>query len=179
MTALTSFAAAIPTLDTPRLRLRAPCEADFETFAAFGASARSAGAGGPFSRLQSFQRFSALLGHWALRGFGRWIVADRASDAALGLVGPYFPDGWPEPEIAWTVFDGAEGRGIAHEAAEAARRHAYHALGWSTAISCIAHDNVRSQALARRLGCTPDGTFLHPEGVELVIWRHPGPEAVR
>ena len=35
------------------------------------------------------------------------------TDAPLGVVGLMFPEGWPEPEIAWSLFDAAEGRGIA------------------------------------------------------------------
>ena len=81
--------------------------------------------GGPFTRIQSFETLSALVGHWHLRGFGRWIVADAATGAALGVVGPFYPEGWPEPEIAWSLFDGAEGRGIAFEAASAARDCAF------------------------------------------------------
>ncbi|WP_239031856.1 GNAT family N-acetyltransferase [Paroceanicella profunda] len=172
MTALPS----IPVLETEHLRLRAPMLSDFGAYAAFRASERSRIVGGPYSEWSSFSDFSAMIGHWALRGFGRWMVADRTSDAPLGVVGPFMPYGWPEPEIAWTVFDGAEGRGVAHEAALAARSFAYQTLGWKTAISMIVAENTRSQALARRLGATPDGTFRHAEFGDFTIWRHPGPE---
>jgi ribosomal-protein-alanine N-acetyltransferase len=107
------------------------------------------------------------------------MIADRETDAPLGVVGPYFPEGWPEPEIAWTVFEQAEGRGIAFEAAQEARRFAYETLGWTTAISCTMPENTRSQALAQRMGCVRDGTYGHPEGYTLHIWRHPAPEALR
>lgn len=173
MTAQTPMTGAIPVLETARLRLRAPRMDDFEAYAAFGASPRAAILGGPFSRAQSFQRLAGIGGHWILRGYGRWLVADRETDAPLGVVGPFYPEGWPEPEIAWTVFDAAEGRGIAHEAALAARTYAYRSLGWQTAISCVAPDNRRSQALAERLGCRRDGLWHHPDGFDLVIWRHP------
>lgn len=169
---------AIPVLETERLRLRAPRLEDFAAYAAFGASPRSATVGGPFGRARAFSQFSALIGHWALKGFGRFLVADRESDAPLGVVGPMAPPDWPEPEIAWTVFDGAEGRGIAFEAASAARAWAYRALGWRTAVSLIDPGNFRSQALARRLGCARDGAFPHEEHGELLIWRHPSPEAL-
>lgn len=175
---MTATTLVIPEIETPRLRLRAPRMADFDAFAAFGESERSKGVGGPYSRTQSFQRLTALAGHWLIRGYGRWIVADRDTDAALGLVGPFFPEGWPEPEIAWTVFDGAEGRGIAFEAAQAARAFAYGTLGWTTAVSCTDPDNHRSIALARRMGCTQDGTWHHPDGFDLLIWRHPSPAAL-
>ncbi|MDB5658757.1 MAG: N-acetyltransferase, partial [Cypionkella sp.] len=70
----------------------------------------------------------------------------------------------------------AEGRGLAYEAALAARAHAYTALGWKTAISLIAAENLRSKALAQRMGCSLDGEFIHETFGVSQIWRHPAPE---
>ncbi len=169
---------AIPTLRTERLVLRAPKMADFETYAAFGQSPRTAGVGGPFERSAAFGKLCAIAGHWQLRGFGRWLVADAKTDAALGIAGLFFPEDWPEPEIAWTVFDGAEGRGIAYEAACAARAYAYDTLGWSTVVSLTMPDNVRSIALAKRMGARHDGDYHHPVYGPLNIWRHLAPAEV-
>ncbi|MEM9010500.1 MAG: GNAT family N-acetyltransferase [Pseudomonadota bacterium] len=177
MTIVGESVTRIPTLESDRLRLRAPLPDDFEPYAAFCASDQSRLVGGPYNRDQAWNRFIAVAGQWALRGFGRWIVAERESDAPLGVVGLFYPNDWPEPEIAWTVFAEAEGRGIAHEAALMSRRYAYEVAGWATAVSCIAPDNPRSQALARRLDAVEDGLFEHPEYGPLAIWRHPGPEA--
>lgn len=173
-----TFTLTIPTLTTERLVLRAPQTRDFDAYAAFRASDRARFVGGPHARDAAFGQFAALIGHWALRGFGRWMVADRATDEPLGVVGPYHPDGWPEPEIAWSVFDAAEGRGIAAEAALAARTWAYDVLGWTTVASLIAPDNLRSAALARRLGAVSEGDYPHPVYGPLTIWRHPGPVRV-
>lgn len=173
------MATAIPTLTTERLTLRAPKPADFETYAAFRAGPRSRGVGGPFPRDKSFEHICAVVGHWHLRGYGRWIIADRQTDAALGLAGLFYPEGWPEPEIAWTVFDGAEGRGIAYEAACAARAYAYDTLGWTTVMSAIMDDNLRSQALARRMGARHERDVAHPVHGTLQIWRHLSPEEAR
>ncbi len=168
----------IPIVHTDRLTLRAPRWDDFEDYAAFRASPRTAATGGPFTDRQAFHQLAGIIGHWTLRGFGRWMVADRATDAPLGIVGLFHPVGWPEPELAWSVFDNAEGRGIAAEAALAARAYAYETLGWTTLISAIDPTNTRSVALAKRLGCRPDESVDHPDFGTLHLWRHPGPEVV-
>lgn len=169
----------IPTLQTERLTLRMPLPKDFETYADFCASERSIFVGGPFNRSASFGRLSALIGHWHLRGFGRWLVADRETDEALGVVGPFYPEGWPEPEIAWTVFEAAEGRGVAYEASFAARQFAYEQLGWNTVISLIDAKNERSAVLAKRLGATLERTYDHADFGKMNVWRHPAPETLK
>ena len=116
-----------------------------------------------------------MIGHWVLRGFGLFIVTERGRDAPLGLVGPWFPATWPEPEIGWSLWSAeAEGRGIALEAVTAARRHVFDVLGWDGAVSYIDPANDRSRVLAQRLGCTRDDSAPRPPsdpGVE--VWRHP------
>ncbi|MEL6840831.1 MAG: GNAT family N-acetyltransferase [Pseudomonadota bacterium] len=166
----------IPTLQTDRLTLRAPRWEDFDAYAAFCASPRTIHLGGPFGRNDAFQKLCAILGHWHLRGYGRWMVADRKTDEPLGILGLYYPEGWPERELAWSLFDTAEGRGIAYEAAIAARDYAYDKLGWTTLISAIERKNTRSVALARRLGCTEGALFQHAIYGDLRLWRHPAPE---
>lgn len=165
----------IPTLTTDRLVLRAARADDFDAYAAFRASPRAASVGGPYTRQQAFFQFTSLIGHWTVRGYGRWIIADRASDVPMGVSGLYFPEDWPEPELAWSVFDHAEGRGLAFEAAKAARDYAFDTLGWTRLISLIDPANTRSVALAKRLGCAPGGTYDHPTYGTLHYWTHPAP----
>ena len=168
---------SIPTIETERLIMRAPHWADFEPYAAFGASERSKTVGGPYTRGQSFTRLSGLIGHWHLRGYGRWMLTDKQTGVPLGVVGLLYPEGWPEPEIGWSLFAEAEGKGIAYEAALRTRQYAYETLGWRTVVSCVAPDNPRSLALAKRLRCTPENAFEHEEYGALHIWRHPGADA--
>ncbi|SPF77468.1 GNAT family N-acetyltransferase [Pseudoprimorskyibacter insulae] len=163
----------IPTLETDRLILRAPRMEDFEAYAEFSASDRSKGVGGPYNRAQAFARMGELIGHWHLRGYGRWMLECKETGAPVGTVGIFHPEGWPEPEIGWTVFAAAEGKGIAYEAALRTRQFAYDVLGWSTIISACMPHNTRSIALAKRLGCSADGTFEHEVVGPHLIWRHP------
>ncbi|MCR9126339.1 MAG: GNAT family N-acetyltransferase [Rhodobacteraceae bacterium] len=168
---------SVPALETPRLLLRAPGPGDFAPLAAFYASPRSRFVGGPASADQTWRMLAGEIGHWSLRGFGRWAVQERATGATAGIVGLWYPHDWPEPEIGWDLFDGFQGRGFATEAARAARDHAYDTLGWTTAISLVADGNDASAAVAGRLGARPDGRFRHERFGEMTIYRHPGPDA--
>ena len=174
---MTGAAITIPTLQTERFTLRAPRRSDMEAYTAFRTSERARGVGGPYPAHETHDKLYAIVGHWLIEGFGRWVVADP-KDNPLGIVGLMYPDSWPEPEIAWSVFADAEGKGVAFEAAQAARSYAYNILGWTTAVSCVMPDNTRSRALAQRLGARREADFDHPEYGILQVWRHPGPEAL-
>ncbi|MCO6385102.1 GNAT family N-acetyltransferase [Oceanicola sp. 502str15] len=165
----------IPTLETDRLVLRAPEQADFETFAAFYASPRAQYVGGPLDRAAAWRMLAMEVGQWRLRGFGRWIVDIKDGATTAGLVGLFGPEGWPEPEIGWDLFEGHEGKGYATEAALAARAYAYDVLGWQTAISLVHPDNTGSARVCARLGAAYDSDFAHPKFGTIHIWRHPAP----
>ena len=169
---------SIPVLEADGLRLRAPKASDFPAYWEYCASERSRTVGGPYDQVQSMDRFLGLTGHWAYHGFGRWIIADGATNAPMGVSGLYYPPDWPEPEIAWTVFGPAEGQGVAYRAAQIVRRYAYEVLGWTTVMSAVDPNNTRSVALAKRMGAHPDGSFDLSGHGPLTIWRHPAPAEV-
>ena len=174
---MTFGAINIPTLTTERLTLRAPGPQDFEPMAEFYASDRSKFVGGPTTPELTWRNLAAEIGHWTLRGYGRWTVEETATGKMAGMVGPWNPEGWPEPELGWDLMNGFEGRGYATEAAHAARQFAFTELGWTTAISLCAVGNDASVAVALRLGCTeePEG-FTHERWGKMRVFRHPGPE---
>ncbi len=165
----------IPRLETERLILRAPSEADLDAEAEFYASAAADFVGGHKTRSETWRLIALFLGHWALRGYGFWGVEEKDTGTYVGRVGLWFPDGWPEPEIGWTLMTSATGNGYATEAAMAARTHAYDVLGWDTAISLIDPDNHASKAVAKRLGAAFDYHYEHPKFGTSEIWRHPAP----
>jgi RimJ/RimL family protein N-acetyltransferase len=167
-----------PVLHTERLTLRAPSARDLDAYADFLQSDRSRLVGGPLDRIDAWRSLAALVGHWTLRGYGRWALEPRDGGECLGFVGLHYPESWPEPEIGWTLFARGEGKGYAHEAALAARAFAYDVVGWTTAMSLIHADNSRSQALAARLGAVYEADFVHEKYGPLGVWRHPGPGIV-
>jgi RimJ/RimL family protein N-acetyltransferase len=167
------------TLETQRLTLRAFAPGDVEAFEAFYASDASRFVGGPENKVATWRRIASYAGCWFLRGYGKFVVVEKASGATVGIVGPWYPEGWPEPEIGWTVLPDFEGKGYAAEAAARALQYAYDELGWTTAMSAIFPGNDRSVKLAKRLGCRFDGlSEIKPYG-ELEIWRHRSPAEFR
>ena len=161
-----------PTLTTDRLILRAPGPQDVPAFAAFYASDAARFVGGPMTEAETWRYLYQGLGHWAMRGYGRWIVTLRDDDTAIGLVGLHHPLDWPEAEVGWCIWSG-NGKGYACEAARAARSHAYDTLGWTTVVSMIALGNDASVRVATALGAAREGDFVHPIYGAMAVYRHP------
>ncbi|MGH1354680.1 MAG: GNAT family N-acetyltransferase [Thalassovita sp.] len=167
----------IPTLETDRLILRAPREEDVRAELDFYASDASRFVGGPMRPDQVWRQQATIMGHWLFRGYGYWAAVAKDTGAYLGRIGLWFPEGWPEREIGWTLLPAAQGNGYATEGGAALRQYAYETLGWDTAISLIAPENAASQAVARRLGARFETHLDHPRFGTVEIWRHIAPDA--
>jgi RimJ/RimL family protein N-acetyltransferase len=162
-----------PTLETERLRLRPWRSDDLDAFAGFMADAVDTQfIGGPLSREDTWRRVAMLIGHWTLRGFGNWVLEEKASGAFAGYGGLWCPEGWPDRELMWGVLPAFRGRGYATEAAYRARDYAYAELGWTTIVSYIAPENEPSRRVAERLGAKRERSIELRGGVA-DVWRHP------
>ena len=162
----------IPVLETERLVLRGPQIEDLKPMVAFFETERSQYVGGPRDAMGTWQSMVARIGHWSLNGYGLWHIVEKSSGAFLGWTGMIFAPAWNEPELGWTLLEGAEGKGYAFEAATAARAYAARHQNQNGVISYIAPANTRSQALAERLGARfeRDGELM---GKPCQVWRHP------
>lgn len=167
-----------PVLDTPRLILRGPSRRDIAPTIAFLLDRdRAEGFGAAANRGEAWRWFALNVGHWHIHGYGYFTIEAKDSGATAGLCGIWNPEGWPEPELGWVVFDGFEGRGIAHEAARRARQWAYEDLGLTTLTSNIVPGNARSIALAERLGARFEREYDNIHMGRDLLYRHPGPDA--
>jgi RimJ/RimL family protein N-acetyltransferase len=174
---VTLRAEAPDVIATERLVLRRPEASDWTPWVRFMGSERARWVGGPADAELAWRSLATIIGHWTLRGFGSFVFALRDTGEPIGLTGPWYPHGWPERELGWTVWTAeAEGQGFAFEAASAARDHAFRALGWTAAVSYIHPRNARSIALARRLGATED-RYARRRDADDLVFRHPVPEA--
>lgn len=146
-----------PTLETERLILRPPIQADFEGYARMAAEEETMRfLGGTAPPDAAWRQMAVLTGAWALIGFSMFSVIEKASGRWIGRLGPWRPGGvdgnWPGDEIGWGIVKEAWGKGLALEGASAAMDWAFDHLGWENVIHCIDADNGPSIALAKRLG---------------------------
>jgi RimJ/RimL family protein N-acetyltransferase len=164
-----------PVLETARLRLRPWREEDFDPFAVFCADEESRRyLGGVSDRSDAWRSMAVIAGHWTLRGYGIWVIEDKATGAFAGYSGLWNPEGWPGQEVTWSVCAAFRRRGYAVEAAQRARDFAYDELKWPTAVSVIHPGNTASQRVAARLGAAVEKrTELRGSPVD--VYRHPGP----
>jgi len=160
-----------PTLHTTRLTLRAAKASDAAPLGAFLASARAEWIGGPWPGNDAADWLDHGRQMWAEHGRGSWIVA-LADDTPIGRAGLLEHEGWPEPELGWFLFDAFDGHGYAQEAAIAARNHANGPLGLPPLFSFIEPANVRSRALAERLGAAFESNARFMDH-DFHIYRHP------
>lgn len=145
-----------PVIETGRLVLRGWRRADFDAYAAFRADPeRTRYIGGPVDAFAAWQIFASLAGEWQFNGYGIFAVEERNSGRVGGYAGLWHPPALDEPELAWGLYAGFERRGYAQEAAIAVRDWAARSLGLPPLMSFVHPENLRSLAMARRLGATP------------------------
>ena len=161
-----------PTLNTQRLILRGPERDDLAALTCFMTSAPSMiEQGETISAEQAWFGFLTGIGHWQWHDFGFFMVVEQTTGLPIGRVGLLKHSNWPDIELAWHLFDGAEGKGFATEAAIAVKQWAREDLGIERLHSYIDVKNMRSQAVAKRLGAVSDGTRA-PHEPDAEVWVH-------
>lgn len=154
---------AAPTLHTGRLYLRAHQASDLEdciTLWTDPVVTRYTIGSAP-QRQDVWARLLRHPGHWALLGFGYWLVCEQATDRVLGEVGladfkrdlmQSYVEFAGIPEAGWVLMPWAHGRGYASEAVEAV-------LNWRDAhlpgreTICLIHpENAASFRVAHSFG---------------------------
>lgn len=122
------------------------------------------------TEIAGWRNAAVMTGHWALHGFGMFVVEEKSSGNYVGRVGPWCPPGWPGFEVGWGIAPEFRGKGYAVEAARAAIDWSFAAFEIDRIIHCIDRENVASQGVARRLGARKNG--------EIDLFGHVGDEWV-
>jgi RimJ/RimL family protein N-acetyltransferase len=155
----------IPTVETPRLILRAPHPGDFD--AAFAIRNEEAVtrfiAGQKATPEEIWGRILRYIGHWQVLGFGFWSIVERASGAVVGEAGfadfhremtPAFGD---TPEMGWILSGAVHGKGYATEAVAAALAWADVHIAHDRTACMINPENVPSLRVAAKVGFRETG----------------------
>lgn len=160
-----------PTLDTPRLRLRALSMDDWEAYAAAWADPRMTRfiGGEPRDRATSWGKFLQGIGLWPLFGFGYWSFIERDGGRFVGNGGlARFERGIPElagfPEAGWAFVPDAWGKGYATEAMGAVLAWADTILGERETRCIIDPMNAASRRVAEKLGYSLFASCSEPLG---------------
>lgn len=167
----------IPVLETEHLLLRAPCADDFAVYRDFFADAEgSYFYGGPISADRAWRVLATDLGHWALRGYGRWALEEKATGRMVGGCGLWWPGDYPRSELTWWIIPSARRKSYALEASRAAIRFGYDVLGWDMVETHMDDENLAARKLAEKLGGEIFGRETFPDGLTRDLFALPHPD---
>jgi RimJ/RimL family protein N-acetyltransferase len=169
----------VPVFETERLRLRGHGLADFDAVAAMWADPRVVRhiSGKPSSREESWARLLRYAGHWALLGYGFWMIEEKANDRFVGEGGfgdfkREFDPPFDAPEQGWALTPSAHGKGYASEAVAAM-------LAWGEAhfarrdfVCMIAPENGPSLRVAAKAGYRETALTTY-KGEPAIVLRRP------
>ena len=151
---------SVPSLETSRLVLRGHRREDLEDAMAMWSDADVVQyvGGQPLDLEQVWTRLLRYVGHWAVMGFGYWVVREKRTQRFVGEVGfgdfqrVSVPELRGAPEAGWAITPEAQGRGFATEAVEAAHSWIASVHGAARTICMIAPDNDASLRVAKKCG---------------------------
>ncbi|MDR3516707.1 MAG: GNAT family N-acetyltransferase [Azospirillaceae bacterium] len=169
----------IPIVSEGQLTLRGYRPDDLDaSFAMWGDAAVTRFIGGaPLTREQTWARLLRHIGHWAVLGFGYWVVEHRDSGRFVGEVGfahfkremePRLDD---IPEIGWVLAPWAQGRGWATEAVRAALSWGDQQLASQSSICIITPENAASIRVAEKCGYMAAGSVSYGNRLKLLFAR--------
>ena len=144
------------TLHTSRLTLRPVQAEDAPVFEAFYSD----------PEVMTIRKFGALdaeaariqvnemLEHWAIHGFGMWVVQDRSTREFAGECGLRWLEDASEVELSYGLYTRFRGCGLATEAARAAIDFGIEVLGLERIVALSRGDNIKSHRVLEKLGMT-------------------------
>ena len=145
-------------VETPRLLLRLPARADAQALVDIHQDPEVIelkqvtlleAPGGVDVGLRNVER---MLRHWTRCGYGQWAVVEKGTNAVIGCVGFYYPNGWPGADLNWIIERSRRGNGFATEAASAALEWAWQNTQIDHVISLIGPTDARSARVATKVG---------------------------
>ena len=132
------------------------------------------------TRVESQVQSDRIAEHWRTYGFGLWAVIEAAPERMVGFAGichPSWLPGWERTvEVGWRLRRDAWGHGYATEAGRAGLAYGFETLGLREIVSLIHPHNLRSAAVARRLGLELRERVPHPQHPhDVCVYSAPAP----
>jgi RimJ/RimL family protein N-acetyltransferase len=166
-------------LETPRLRLRAITLEDFTPLAELWQHPDVVRyiTGEPLSLEAIWSKMLQMAGHWALLGFGYWVIEDKAHKVVYGAAGlGFFKRELPAPfgdvpEMGWVLHPNYHGHGFASEALEAILHWVPKRFGTTKLVCMIDPDNHPSLRLAHKMGFLQTQATLYKNAPILLFER--------
>lgn len=158
--AMTVSANGVPVLDTPHLRLRGHCRDDLPRCVKMWSDpdvVRFIG-GEPSTEQRTWARLLAYVGHWALMGFGYWVIEHKGSGEFVGEIGladfkrDIVPAMRDTPEIGFALLPRFHGQGYATESAKAVLAWADVHLQQPRTVCLIDPKNAASLRVVEKCG---------------------------
>jgi RimJ/RimL family protein N-acetyltransferase len=173
--------AAVPILETGRLRLRGHRIEDFPYSAAMWADPKVVKylGGKPFTEEESWTRFLRYVGHWGVSGFGYWVAEEKETGTFVGEIGfaDYKRDVQPSlkgvPEIGWVLESTAHGKGYATEAARRIISWGYSQFRDARTACIIDPENSASIRIASKCGYRNSVTAAYKGHPVMMFFREP------
>jgi RimJ/RimL family protein N-acetyltransferase len=152
-----------PAIDTERLAMRGHTLDDYADCVALWSDPRVVRyiGGRPFTPEETWARVLRYVGHWDVRGFGYWVVRERATGDFVGEVGladfkrDLVPSFEGAPEAGWVLAPSAHGRGFATEAVRAVLAWLEGHRGPTRTVCMINPENLASLRVAAKCGFRP------------------------
>lgn len=147
----------VPEIETGRLLLRGPTDADVEAWAAFLADPdvlqylpRRA----ITSRERAERSFNAINQGWRQQPVSDigWVITLKSAGQLIGWCGAGTVEGSNEAELVYSLGKPYWGQGFATEAARALVRFAFERTGWDRIVAAILPGNIASRRVLEHLG---------------------------
>jgi RimJ/RimL family protein N-acetyltransferase len=169
----------VPVLETERLLLRGHRADDLDQVFELWSDPEVVRytVGQPQTREQSWSRLLRYVGHWAVAGYGYWVVEERASGRPVGEVGladfrrEVDPPLGSDPEMGWILARHAHNKGYATEAGRAVLIWRERSLPGTGTVAIVAPENFASVRVAEKLGFRDAGIALYHGESTLVLRR--------